>query len=59
MRFEEFFPSSPHATLLQSVMKLTDCNGQPVVKLSASPGKTLCNDLTLLACLRQAFGINA
>ena len=40
-------------------MKLTDCNGQPVVKLSASPGKTLCNDLTLLACLRQAFGINA
>ncbi|MCY0699176.1 nicotinate phosphoribosyltransferase, partial [Klebsiella pneumoniae] len=26
------------------VMKLTHANGQPVAKISDSPGKTLCND---------------
>ncbi len=39
------------------VMKLTGCNGQPVAKLSDSPGKTLCEDQTFLAYLRQVFGI--
>ncbi|MEB0138882.1 MULTISPECIES: nicotinate phosphoribosyltransferase [unclassified Undibacterium] len=41
---------------LNIVMKLTVCNGQPVAKLSDSPGKTLCTDQTFLAYLRQVFG---
>ncbi|WP_027014091.1 nicotinate phosphoribosyltransferase [Comamonas composti] len=40
------------------VMKLTHANGQPVAKISDSPGKTLCNDETYLAYLRQVFQIN-
>lgn len=39
------------------VMKLTSANGQPVAKLSDSPGKTICDDETFLAYLRQVFGI--
>ncbi|HEX7690113.1 MAG TPA: nicotinate phosphoribosyltransferase [Burkholderiaceae bacterium] len=42
---------------LNIVMKLTECNGQPVAKLSDSPGKTLCDDETFLAYLRQVFQI--
>ena len=42
---------------LNIVMKLTQCNGQPVAKLSDSPGKTLCKDETFLAYLRQVFNI--
>ncbi|BEP52410.1 nicotinate phosphoribosyltransferase [Variovorax paradoxus] len=44
-------------TPLNIVMKLTACNGQPVAKLSDSPGKTLCEDQTFLAYLRQVFQI--
>jgi nicotinate phosphoribosyltransferase len=44
---------------LQIVMKLTRCNGQPVAKLSDSPGKTMCDDETFLAYLKQVFGITA
>ena len=40
---------------LNIVMKLTQCNGQPVAKLSDSPGKTMCKDETFLAYLRQVF----
>jgi nicotinate phosphoribosyltransferase len=40
---------------LNVVMKLVECNGQPVAKLSDSPGKTLCKDETFLAYLRQVF----
>ena len=39
------------------VMKLTQANGQPVAKLSDSPGKTLCDDPTFLAYLRQVFNV--
>ena len=42
-------------TPLNIVMKLVRCNGQPVAKLSDSPGKTLCTDETFLAYLRQVF----
>jgi nicotinate phosphoribosyltransferase len=42
-------------TPLNIVMKLTGANGRPVAKLSDSPGKTLCNDQTFLAYLRQVF----
>lgn len=44
---------------LNIVMKLTLCNGQPTAKLSDSPGKTLCDDETFLAYLRQVFDIAA
>ncbi|MDB5858539.1 MAG: pncB [Ramlibacter sp.] len=40
---------------LQIVMKLVEANGQPVAKLSDSPGKTLASDETFLAYLRQVF----
>lgn len=42
---------------LNIVMKLTSANGQPVAKLSDSPGKTLSSDETFLAYLRQVFGL--
>jgi nicotinate phosphoribosyltransferase len=40
---------------LNIVMKLITCNHQPVAKLSDSPGKTLCEDETFLAYLKQVF----
>ena len=43
---------------LNIVMKLVNCNGQPTAKLSDSPGKTLCDDQTFLAYLRQVFNMN-
>ena len=45
---------TPHQAL-NIVMKITACNGQPVAKLSDAPGKTLCEDETFLAYLRQVF----
>jgi nicotinate phosphoribosyltransferase len=42
---------------LHIVVKLVRCNGQPVAKLSDSPGKTLCDDETFLAYLRQVFQV--
>ncbi|MEP6738975.1 MAG: nicotinate phosphoribosyltransferase [Caldimonas sp.] len=46
-------------TPLNIVMKLVRCNGQPVAKLSDSPGKTMCKDETFLAYLRQVFDVRA
>lgn len=40
---------------LNIVMKLVSCNGQPTAKLSDTPGKTLCDNDTFLAYLRQVF----
>jgi nicotinate phosphoribosyltransferase len=42
---------------LQIVIKMTQCNGQPVAKLSDSPGKGMCDDENYLAYLRQVFDI--
>jgi len=42
-------------TPLNIVMKIVSCNGQPTAKLSDSPGKTLCENQTFLAYLRQVF----
>lgn len=42
---------------LQIVIKMVRCNGQPVAKLSDSPGKSMCDDKAYLAYLRQVFGI--
>jgi nicotinate phosphoribosyltransferase len=46
-------------TPINIVMKLTGANGQPVAKLSDSPGKTICDDATFLAYLRQVFNVTA
>lgn len=42
---------------LSIVMKMTQCNGQPVAKISDSPGKTMCKDEAYLAYLRKVFEI--
>jgi nicotinate phosphoribosyltransferase len=42
---------------LQIVIKMVRCNGQPVAKLSDSPGKNMENDPAYLAYLRQVFEI--
>lgn len=44
-------------TQLNIVLKLVQCNGQPVAKLSDSPGKTMIDDGTYLAYLRQVFEV--
>ncbi|NEZ03174.1 nicotinate phosphoribosyltransferase [Wenzhouxiangella sp. XN201] len=41
------------------VIKMTECNGQPVVKLSDSPGKVVSTDQHYLAWVRQAFDVPA
>jgi nicotinate phosphoribosyltransferase len=43
---------------LQIVIKMVRCNGQPVAKLSDSPGKGMCDDEKYLAYLRQVFEID-
>jgi nicotinate phosphoribosyltransferase len=40
---------------LNIVMKMTRCNGQPVAKITDSPGKTTGVDETFMAYLRQVF----
>lgn len=40
---------------LNIVMKMTSCNGTNVAKITDSPGKTLCEDATFMAYLRQVF----
>ncbi len=39
------------------VIKMTECNGQPVAKVSDSPGKTVSKDAGYLRNLRQVFGL--
>jgi len=46
-------------TPLNIVIKMTRCNGQPVAKLSDSPGKDMCDDEAYLTYLRQVFEIPA
>ncbi|WLW65413.1 MULTISPECIES: nicotinate phosphoribosyltransferase [Psychrobacter] len=45
-------------TPINIVLKLVECNGQPVAKLSDSPGKTMINNDTYLAYLRQVFEVD-
>lgn len=44
-------------TTLNIVLKLVECNGQSVAKISDSPGKTMTDNGTFLAYLRQVFDI--
>jgi len=39
------------------VIKMTECNGQPVAKVSDAPGKTVSKDPGYLAYLRQVYGL--
>lgn len=45
-------------TPLNIIMKMVACNGQPVAKISDSPGKTTASDETFMAYLRQVFEVN-
>lgn len=42
---------------LNIVIKMVRANGQPVAKISDTPGKSLCDDESYLAYLKQVFGI--
>jgi nicotinate phosphoribosyltransferase len=44
---------------LQIVIKMIRCNGQPVAKLSDTPGKNMCEDSAYVAYLRRVFEIPA
>ena len=46
-------------TPLNIVIKMVRCNGQPVAKLSDSPGKNMCEDKAYVTYLRQVFEIPA
>jgi nicotinate phosphoribosyltransferase len=39
------------------VIKMIECNGQPVAKVSDAPGKTVSTDAGYLAYLRQVYGL--
>ncbi len=45
-------------TALNVVIKMTECNGQPVAKVSDAPGKTVSKDPGYLAYLRQVYGLD-
>lgn len=47
----------PGVTPLNIVIKLVECNGKPVAKLSDSPGKTICQDKAFVRALRKAFDL--
>lgn len=44
---------------LQIVIKMIRCNGQPVAKISDTPGKNMCEDSAYVTYLRQVFEIPA
>jgi len=39
------------------VLKMTDCNGQPVAKISDEAAKTQCRDPNFVAYLRHVFKV--
>ncbi|ESS66425.1 nicotinate phosphoribosyltransferase [Trypanosoma cruzi Dm28c] len=49
--------SIPGARGINIVVKMTDCEGKPVAKLSDDPGKTICRDRDFISELRRAFGL--
>lgn len=47
----------PNVVPMNIVIKLVECNGKPVAKLSDSPGKTICEDDEFVNQLRKAFDL--
>ena len=47
--------SDTRIAALNIVMKMSHCNGQPVAKITDTPGKTTGEDETFMAYLRQVF----
>ncbi|CAM3832812.1 Nicotinate phosphoribosyltransferase [Pseudomonas reidholzensis] len=45
----------PGVQPMNMVIKMTECNGAPVAKISDSPGKTQCRDENFVAYLRHVF----
>lgn len=39
------------------MLKLTECEGRPVAKISDEPGKSICRDEDYLDQLRNAFNL--
>jgi len=48
----------PGVEPMNMVIKMTDCNGAPVAKISDSPGKTQCRDENFVAYLKHVFELN-
>ena len=44
---------------IQIVIKMTECNGQPVAKISDDADKVVCKDPSYLSHLKKVFGINS
>ncbi|MGP1928984.1 MAG: nicotinate phosphoribosyltransferase, partial [Arsenophonus sp. NC-WZS1-MAG3] len=49
----------PEVKPLNIVIKLVECNGKPVAKLSDSPGKMICDDHEFIDRLKKAFDIHS
>ncbi|WP_462382732.1 nicotinate phosphoribosyltransferase [Pseudomonas sp. Marseille-QA0892] len=49
----------PGVRPLNAVIKMTSCNGQPVAKISDSPGKTQCRDENFISYLKHVFKVGA
>lgn len=41
------------------VIKMVSCNGQPVAKISDSPGKTQCRDASFVSYLKHVFNVES
>lgn len=48
----------PSVKPLNAVIKLLECKGKPVAKLSDSPGKTICYDQYFMYMLKKAFNLS-
>jgi nicotinate phosphoribosyltransferase len=48
----------PGVEPMNIVIKMTACNGQPVAKISDSPGKTQCRDENFVHYLKHVFCVN-
>lgn len=48
----------PGVEPMNMVIKMTDCNGAPVAKISDSPGKTQCRDENFVAYMKHVFKVS-
>ncbi|BAP58734.1 nicotinate phosphoribosyltransferase [Candidatus Tachikawaea gelatinosa] len=47
----------PNINPLNIIIKLIECNGKPVAKISDSPGKTICKDQSFIQTLHKAYNL--